>query len=264
MRSYYAIIVEDEKNVREALLELLTQNCPQIKVCGMAGSAVEARILLKKNQVDFIFLVIAMPNEDGFVFLNSIPTEKYGVIFTTAYHEFVLRALRANAVDYLLKPIDSGELREAVSKAIHYHRLRDNDFEVLNVYRNSLDGVEDHYITYGKNISRITVSEQFGYKIINLYELMYLEADSNYTTLHLANGKRIIATRNLGEFEKIIENPMFFRIHKTFLVNVKYISGYTTVEGSFAELHNGMKLAISRRKIIEFRMWLKKYSASID
>ncbi|MBK7172727.1 MAG: response regulator [Bacteroidales bacterium] len=114
MRSYYAIIVEDEKNVREALLELLTQNCPQIKVCGMAGSAGEARVLLKKNQVDFIFLDIAMPNEDGFVFLNSIPKEKYGVIFTTAYHEFVLRALRANAVDYLLKPIDSGELREAV------------------------------------------------------------------------------------------------------------------------------------------------------
>jgi two-component system LytT family response regulator len=264
MKSYRAIIVEDERNVREALFELIAKNCPQILVCGMAGSAEEARILLRKNKVDFIFLDIAMPNEDGFVFLNSIPKEKYGVIFTTAYHEFVLRALRANAVDYLLKPIDSNELREAVAKAIHYHNLRDNNLEVRSIYRNSLDGVEDNYIKYGKNITRITVAEQFGYKIIELIEVMYLEADSNYTTLHLANGKRIIATRNLGEFEKIIENPMFFRIHKTYLVNVKYISGYTTIEGSFAELHNGKKLAISRRKIMEFRLWLKKYAASID
>lgn len=264
MRSYNAIIVEDEKFIRDALHELIVQNCPHIQICGLAGTAVEARAALKANDVDFIFLDISMPEEDGFALLNSINKESYGVIFTTAYHEYAIKALRANAIDYLMKPINPLELRDAVTRAINNLNIRSGNAEERWVYRHSLEGVEDQYFTYGSNMSKITVAEQFGFKIIELSELMYLEADDNYTSLHLDGGRKVVATKNLGEFEKIIECTMFMRIHKSYIVNIKFIVGYSTLEGNYAELKDGTRLQISRRKLVEFRQWLKRYSTSID
>jgi len=96
---YKAIVVDDEPNLRNALELLLTTNCPEISICGSAGSAQEAREILQTRAVDFIFLDISMPGEDGFAFLRSISNENYGIIFTTAYQEFALQALKANAID---------------------------------------------------------------------------------------------------------------------------------------------------------------------
>jgi len=118
MKEYSAIIIDDEKNIREALSILLGQYCPEIHVCGIAGSASEGRKLLESNKVDFIFLDISMPKEDGFAFLRSIPINNYGIIFATAYQEYALRALKANAIDYLMNPINPFELQEAVKKAV--------------------------------------------------------------------------------------------------------------------------------------------------
>ena len=110
MKQYRAIIIDDERNIREALTLLLREYCPEIKVCGSAVSAQEGRELLKKHEVDFIFLDISMPKEDGFAFLRSIPKENYGIIFITAYQEYALKALKASAIDYLLKPVNANEL----------------------------------------------------------------------------------------------------------------------------------------------------------
>jgi len=132
MQYYNALIVDDEKNIREALKLLLEEYCPEIKVCGTAASAREGRELLKTKEVDFIFLDISMPGEDGFAFLKSISRENYGIIFVTAYQEYALKALKANAIDYLLKPVNAIELREAVTKAIQYFELRRDRAEIRN------------------------------------------------------------------------------------------------------------------------------------
>ena len=121
MKKYRAIIIDDEKNVREVLQLLLFQYCKEVEVVALASSAAEGRELLQKHSIDFIFLDISMPREDGFAFLRSIPSNNYGVIFATAHQEHALRALKANAVDYLLKPINPLELKEAVNKAIYNH-----------------------------------------------------------------------------------------------------------------------------------------------
>ena len=113
MKQYTAIIIDDERNVREALEHLLGKHCPAISICGLAASAEEGRELLRNKQVDLIFLDIRMPKEDGFTFLKSIASENYGVIFTTAYEEYALNALKANAIDYLLKPINQIEIGRA-------------------------------------------------------------------------------------------------------------------------------------------------------
>jgi two-component system, LytTR family, response regulator len=264
MKQYNALIIDDERNIREALVSLLNAYCPEIHVCGSVGSAMEGRKLLENFRIDIILLDISMPKEDGFTFLASIPKEKYGIIFTTAFQEYALRALKANAIDYLLKPVNPHELKDAISKAIYHHSLRNNNPQVQEIYHESLKNLQNHLLSSEKHISRITVTEQFGFRMVNVSDLMFLDADSNYTVLHVAGGSKIVATRNLGEFEKMLDNPQFFRIHKSTLVNVNYLSGFSSYEGNFAELKDGTRLAVSRRKVMEFREWVKNFSIPID
>lgn len=264
MKKYTAIIVDDEKNIREALLTLLGQYCPEIHVCGSADSAGGARKLLANNHVDFIFLDISMPREDGFAFLRSIPGNNYGIIFATAHQEHALRALKANAVDYLLKPVNPLELKEAVDKAIHNHELRRNYTEIHEVYNQSLHNLQENIQSKSSTVTRITVSEQFGFRIVNVQDLIYLQADSNYTVLHLTDNRQIVATRTMGEYEKILEGNGFFRIHKSTIINLNFLAGYSSLQGNFAILKDGTSLSISRRKILEFREKLKQFSVTTD
>jgi two-component system, LytTR family, response regulator len=264
MKNYRAIIIDDEKNVREALGIMLRDHCPEIKICGVAASAAEGRELLDEETVDFIFLDISMPKEDGFAFLKSIPKENYGIIFVTAYEEYALRALKASAIDYLLKPVNPIELREAVTKAIRFHELRKVKAEARSIYQESLENLHDQVHSGAKSIEKITISEQFGFRMVKVTDLMYLEADSNYTILHLSGLDKIVATRSLGEFEKILEGPEFFRIHKSTIINMNYLKGYSSYEGNFAELTDGTMLNISRRKLNEFRDAVKLFSKSVE
>lgn len=263
MKDYRAIIIDDERNVRDALAIMLTENCPEIYLCGMAASASEGRELLEKEKVDFIFLDISMPKEDGFTFLKSIPRDKYGIIFVTAFEEYALRALKANAIDYLLKPVNTDELCEAVSKAIHYYELRKNREGVRSIYNQSLDNLHQQIESGTGPIKKITIAEQFGFQIVKVSDLMYLQADSNYTILHLSGLNKIVATRALGEFEKLLDPPMFFRIHKSTIINIKFLKAYSSYQGNFAELIDGTKLSISRRKLNEFREAVSYFSKSI-
>lgn len=264
MKTYTAIVIDDEKNVRGALELLLKQYCPEISVCGLAASAQEGRELLKVHEVDFIFLDISMPKEDGFAFLRSIDKEKYGIIFTTAYQEYALRALRANAIDYLLKPINYLELCEAVDKAIQYHELRLNKSEILSIYKESLNNLPEQVHQENQPIEKITVAEQFGFRMVRVAEIMYLQADSNYTIIHLSGLNKVVATRTLSDFEKLLDPPVFFRIHKSTIINMNYLGAYSSYEGNFAELNDGTQLSISRRKVNEFRDAVKLFSKSIE
>ncbi|MDP1620979.1 MAG: LytTR family DNA-binding domain-containing protein [Bacteroidales bacterium] len=264
MKTYKAIIIDDEKKIREALTILLSEHCPEIIICGAAASAAEGRDLLNSNDVDFIFLDISMPEEDGFAFLRSIPKENYGVIFVTAYEEYALRALKASAIDYLLKPVSPVELREAASKAIQQLELRQSREEARTIYGESLDNLHEHIRSEGETISKITVAEQFGFKVIRVADIMYLQADANYTILHLTGMNKIVAARSLGEFEHILSEPAFFRIHKSTIVNLNYLQGYSSYEGNFAVLTDGTRLSISRRKLSDFREAVTHFSKSLE
>lgn len=264
MKEYSAIIVDDEKNIREALSTLLNQYCPEIHICGIAASASEGRKLLDSNKVDFIFLDISMPKEDGFAFLRSIPSNNYGIIFATAFQEYALRALKANAIDYLMKPINPYELQEAVKKAITNHELRRSYLEIQEVYNQSLHNLNEHLQIKNGPVTKLTIPEQSGFRLVNVADLMFLQADDNYTILFLTGDRKIVATRTLGEFEKILEGPDFFRIHKSTLINLNFLVGYSSFQGNFAELKDGSRLDISRRKLAEFREKVKHYSISID
>lgn len=264
MKKYRAIIIDDERNVREVLELLLNQYCSEVEIIALASSAAEGRDLLKKYAVDFIFLDISMPKEDGFTFLASIPKDNYCTIFVTAFEDYALKALKANAIDYLLKPITPQDLREAVTKAVHRHELLRSREQEKRIYHESLDNLNEIINSPSKQFSKITVSEQFGFQLVNTSEIMYLEADSNYTILHLSGLKKIVATKTMGDFEKILDQPDFFRIHKSIIININYLKAYSSYQGNFVELSDGTSLSISRRRLGDFREAIKHYSKSID
>jgi two-component system, LytTR family, response regulator len=253
LKTYTAIIIDDEVNIRDALGLLLERYCPEILVRGFAASAEEGRQLLKSENINIIFLDISMPKEDGFAFLRSIQKERYGIIFVTAHEEYALRALKANAIDYLLKPVNPLELKEAVEKATEFFDLRTRKADYQALYAESLNNLSEQFLGENQLINKITVPEQFGFRIIRVPDLMYLQADSNYTILHLSSLEKIIATRSLIDFENILDNPLFFRIHKSTIINMSYLQGYSSFQGNFAILTDGTRLSISRRKILEFR-----------
>jgi len=264
MTNYNAIIVDDEVNVQEALKILLQRNCPEITICDTAGSAAGGRQLLEHYDIHLIFLDISMPGENGFDFLASIPKEKYAIIFTTAYEEYALRAIKTNAIDYLLKPIDQLELKEAVAKATSLLNLRRQNKEVQKTYGESLNNLEQQAQEGFSYSSKITVVEKFGFQIIEVKDIRYLEADSNYTIIHLSGLEKIISSKSLGEIEKILDPSVFIRIHKSTIININYLRGFSSFEGNFAILDDNTKLNISRRKYTEFKEAVSRFSKSID
>ncbi|MCF8372500.1 MAG: LytTR family DNA-binding domain-containing protein [Bacteroidales bacterium] len=263
MKRYQALIVDDEKKLRTSLELLLAKVCPEINICGSADSANKAREMLKSCEVDFIFLDISMPKEDGFAFLRSISKENYAVIFTTAYEEYAIQAIRASAIDYLLKPINANELKGAVAKAILHHEERRSKTEAKEIYRESLENLQELMKSGQEKITKITVPDQFGFRVVNVDDLMYLEADSNYTNLHFQGQNKIVASRSLGEFEKILLNPEFFKIHRSTIINLNFLKAYSSYEGDFAVLTDGTELSISRRKLNEFRDAITHFSKSV-
>ncbi len=205
-----------------------------------------------------------MPKEDGFTFLKSIEAEKYGVIFTTAYEEYALNALKANAIDYLLKPVNQIELCEAVAKAIQYMELRLTRSEMIAIYKESLGNLPEQVHQERRPIEKITVAEQFGFRMVKVADIMYLQADSNYTILHLSGLNKIVATRTLSDFEKLLDPLVFFRIHKSTIINLNHLQAYSSYEGNFAELHDGTQLSISRRNLNDFREAVRLFSNSLE
>ena len=264
MKKYKAIIIDDEKNVREVLALLLNRYCPEVEVVADAPSAAQGRELLKKHSVDLIFLDISMPKEDGFTFLNSINKDDYCVIFVTAFEDYALRALKASAIDYLLKPITPQELTEAVNKAIHHLELLVSREPERKVYHESLDNLNENIRIGSHSITKITIAEQFGFQMVNTSDIMYLEADSNYTIIHLSGLKKIVASRTMGDFEKILDQPAFFRIHKSIIINLNYLKAYSSYQGNFVELNDGTSLSISRRRLNDFREAIKYITKSLD
>nr|WP_321358708.1 LytTR family DNA-binding domain-containing protein [uncultured Draconibacterium sp.] len=264
MTNYNAIIIDDEKNVQEALKILLQRNCPNINICDTASSASQGRDLLNQWDVQLIFLDISMPGENGFDFLASIPKEDYAIIFTTAYEEYALRAIKTNAIDYLLKPIDPEELKEAVTKATSHLDLRRQNNEIQKTYGESLNNLTRQANDGFVYAPKITVIEKFGFKIIEVEKIRYVEADGAYSVIHLSGLEKVVSSKPVGDIEKILDPSIFVRIHKSTLINLNFLRGFSSFEGNFAIMDDQTELAISRRKYTEFKDAVSKYSKSIE
>jgi two-component system LytT family response regulator len=242
--SLRVLIVDDEADARENLQLLLQEHCPEVEVLGQAASAEEARQRIKELQPAALFLDIKMPGEDGFQLLDSIAELDLPVVFTTAYDEYALKAFKQNALDYLEKPIDTDDLKRAVGK--------------LQRMANAINGEHGSAIAAllrdpaSPLSSRVAVPGREGLTLLKHEDILYLEANDSYTTIHLRSGKRTVSSKHIRVFENNLDPKTFFRVHKSFIINLAYLLEFNRAEGNMAVLEGQVMVPVSRRRLPDF------------
>lgn len=253
-----ALIVDDEAHARENLRFLLQNYCPEIEVTGVAGNVDDARQAVAALSPQVIFLDICMPSgTEGFDFLESLPGKKFQVVFVTAFTDFAIRALNANAIHYLMKPIDLDDLKQAVKKLISNNQLfSENQEQLLNYIRSMENLAQAARLPSG--ISRITINHAKGFKIVDPNEFMYLEGEGNYTSINFVDGQRYVDTRAIGIYEDLLDPQRFFRVHKSHIVNVLYVKEFLNDNGHFVIMKDNTRLAISRLRVPQFLAFFRQ------
>lgn len=241
-----ALIVDDEQDARENLRIILEDHCPEVRVVGMAGSAAEARKALSELEPNLLLLDIKMPGEDGFELLRSISHLDIPVVFTTAYDEYALRAFKENALDYLEKPIDPEELQRAVRKL---HRMLDKP-EDLTQRQSAIAALMND--PSSPLSERVAVPGKDGLMLYRHEEILYLEANDSYTAIHLKDGRRAMSSKHIRVFETNLDPKKFFRVHKSYIINLQHLKGFSRAEGNMAVLDNGVLIPVSRRRMPDF------------
>lgn len=228
-----ALIIDDEKDAVTGLKALVSEFCADIEITGSANSVNEARELIRKKEPDLVFLDIEMPGANGFELLEAFPENRFKVIFTTAYDKHALKAIKVRPVDYLIKPIDPDLLIEAIER---YKKQKLESISRTTALNNKIK------IATSGNIILADVSD-----IVNI------EADGRYAKVFFANGTNSFISKNIGEFEKELEPyKLFFRIHRSNLINVKHVKQIIRQDGGYVQLSNEQKIEISQRKKAEF------------
>lgn len=201
-----------------------------------------------------------MPRESGFDLLDSIASMKYSIIFVTGNQEYALKALKASAVDFLLKPVDIDELKGAVKKVEYFHKLRQQNQEVNSTYQATVNELSQN-LSKERNIERLTLQHLQGFKIVAVKDIVYLEADRNYTVFHLASREKVMVSRNMGEYEDLLDPDVFFRVHKSFIINLHHLKEYSTADGYFAVMQDSISVIVSRRRVDEFMVAIKRFTS---
>ncbi|MFN7493273.1 MAG: LytR/AlgR family response regulator transcription factor [Cyclobacteriaceae bacterium] len=239
------IIVDDELKSRENLRILVQDFCEDVVVLALCSNIAEATSALKQNTIDLVFLDIQMQRESGFDLFSKIEAPMFDVVFTTAHAEYAIKAFKFSALDYLLKPIDIAELNACIERARSKKQSQpssasspDPRFEqlVLNLKN-----------TQSQNY-KLALPTNTGLIFVKVSDILYCEASSNYTNIYFSDGKKHMVTRTLKEYEDLLTDCDFFRIHNSYLVNMSSVKQYIRGEGGQIVLSNNQVLDVSKRK----------------
>ncbi len=252
-----AVIVDDEELARMNLSMMLETYCPEIDVIGDADNKEDAKALIESSKPDVVFLDIRMPSgSEGFELLESIENRNFLVVFVTAFKDYAIRAFQANAAHYILKPIDDEDLRVAVDKIIATKETFKSNPGNYEVYFSTLKNLADRLLK-NKDNNRIAISHTKGVKIIEEDTINYLEASGNCTMIHFVDGTRYLDTRTLKIYEEILNDRKFYRIHKSYIINVLRMKEYLSENGHIAVLDNGIELPVARNRVAAFLKSIK-------
>jgi two-component system LytT family response regulator len=241
-----AIIIDDEQKGRLALREKLRDYCPKVQLLGEAADGAAGLKLIQEQKPDIVFLDIEMPRMSGFEMLHMLPQKDFHLIFTTAYDQYAIKAIRYAAFDYLLKPVDIDELKSAVERVSE--QSQEHTEEKLQVLQQNLDT--------GPLQGKIAIPTVEGLLFFNISDIICLEAKSNYTAIYFSHHPSLVASRTLKDFEELLPTDLFFRTHHSHIINLQYIKRYIRGEGGQIEMENGEYVMVSRRKKEEL---LKKF-----
>lgn len=228
------VVIDDVKEARAGLLADIATHCPELDVIGEAEGVVSGAKLIKQTKPDLVFLDIMMQDGSGFDLLELVGDQIDKVVFTTACDDYAIKAFKYSAIDYLLKPIDVEELKEAVKKA--------NKFEAekqLSIYRDHDNQEKD---------KRIVLHSLDKIHVLFVKEIIRCESNGNYTLFHLKTGDQILVTKTLKEFDELLTPFNFFRIHQSHLINMNYLKEFIKADGGFAMMEDGAEVPVSSRK----------------
>ncbi|MBL7812424.1 MAG: response regulator transcription factor [Bacteroidetes bacterium] len=238
-----AVIIDDESAAIEMMEWLLKTYVPEVQTIGAFASGAEAMKGLKELKPDLVFLDIEMPGMNGFDLLEALAPLQFGVIFTTAYDQFAAKAFRFSAIDYLLKPVDPDELKQAVSRFQQTRR---------SINADQLEILLENLSPKRREVSRIALSTGEGLVFVKTEDILYCAADSNYTKVHMADGRKITVAKTLKELDETLAGQEFARVHASFLVNINHIQKYVKGDGGYIVMPDGAEIGISRSKREEF------------
>jgi len=239
------VVVDDEAAVRNTIVRLLEKYFPEITVAATAGSVEEARRAVERHSPRLLFLDVELPDGNGFDLLKQIPGNDLRVIFITGHQEYALAAIKVSAVDYVLKPVDPDEFRQAVEKALRGidRRAEKLKLETLSENLNNRDVLK-----------RIILPTAEDLHVVEVQHIIRAEADSNYTTFRLTGGKRIMVSKTIKEYDELLAQSGMIRVHQSHLVNLAYVDKFVKRDGGYLVLKDGSSVPVSqglRKKVLE-------------
>ena len=230
-----AIVVEDEKTSREILKNYIAKYCPKVEVVGEAANVDEALVLIRNHELDMVFLDVEMPYGNAFDLLDKVGDRTFETVFVTAYDHYAIDALNAHASYYLLKPIDIDKLIEAVD---YVSEIKEKE----NSLQNTVLKPKQAQVA-----GKITIPLQNGFEVLQIEDILYCQADDNYTQIFVGEKKKLVS-KTLKYFEDILTENGFARVHKSYLVNVNAITQYNKGKGGSVVLRNGKEIMVSPSK----------------
>jgi two-component system LytT family response regulator len=238
-----AILVEDERLSAELLQNMLKDHCPEVEIQGLAHGVDEAIDLITEKKPELVFLDIEMQTGTGFDVLQKVKGIPFKVIFTTAYDHYALKAIKFSAIDYLLKPIDVLELKDAVQK-VSTTKSSDTENKLSWLLKNLSSAKNEDY--------SISLSTMEGIEFVDVKSIIRLEANGPYTHFYIKNNQKLLISKNLKEYEMLLTDHGFFRIHNSHIVNVREVKKISKADGGYAVMSDGSTISISPRKKDEF------------
>ncbi len=236
------IIIDDERNAREALLGLIKLYFSnQLDVITLCSSVQEGVKAINENTPDLVFLDIEMPVENGMELFKYFEVPRFKVIFTTAYEKYAIRAFKYSALDYLLKPINKSELSDTLKRFEIEEKVGSNLSLKLEALVNNLNPDHTHF-------TKVAFPTIEGYQLEKVSNIIYLEADGNYSDIYLKSEQKIKTSKTLKFITELLPEDLFFRIHKHYLINLNYLDTYTKVNGGDVVLSTGKVLPVSERR----------------
>lgn len=245
------IIIDDEQHCADVLKAMLEQKFGDtIKLEAVANSADEGRVLIKHMKPDLIFLDVEMPVQTGLDLLASLDKIDFEIIFTTAHEQYALRAIKLNALDYLLKPFSIEELEAAIEKC------KAKKLQTLNP--ENMQALVGNLKSTTPDNKKIGLPTSNGTRYVPIKEILRIEADSNYSTVYFTNKTKLVLAKTLKEFDEMLSPYNFFRVHNSHLINLSELQQYTNRDGDHVVMNDGSHVEVSRRRKSELMEVLKK------
>jgi two-component system LytT family response regulator len=241
---YNAIIVDDEKGCRESLHQLLEKFCKNIKVIQKVESVGEAYDSIRLLKPDLVFLDVEMQTANAFDLLEKFSSLDFDIIFTTAFNQYAINAIRFSALDYILKPVDAEDLLKAVDR---FEQKKHGEASLNHKFQTLLNNIQPD-----SRSKRIGIPDGDSLVFIDVKDIIRCHSDGSYTSFHLIEGKKILASRPIGEYEELLQEERFFRVHRSFLVNLDHIRKYVKGDGGYVVMSDGAEVEVSRRKKNDF------------